>query len=70
MTFYSVDRSPEAVAKHGHPILTAWTVKSARDNWVAQDGGHRQAVRAPVAAHLCRTWHQMDLKHAVARGVV
>jgi hypothetical protein len=70
VTFYSIDRAPETVAKQGHPVLQAWTRKEARDGFVKADAGHREAVRAPVAAHLCRMWYRCELSDAVKRGVI
>lgn len=69
-TFYSIDRSPEAVAKHGKPHLEAWTVLAARTGFVAARPSQRQALTARDAGALCKQLHGCTLAEALVKGLI
>jgi hypothetical protein len=62
--YYAADRTPPAAR------LVAFTERQARDGYVKVDADHREAVRAALAAQLCKTWHGMGLAEALAKGVI
>jgi hypothetical protein len=67
---YTIDRAPDTVARHGHPVLTAFSLRSAAKGYVAADPGHRSMVTWADANRLCKLYYGVALDDALARGEV
>jgi hypothetical protein len=70
MTFYSIDHAPHTVNRNGHPEITAWSLRSARDGFVGEDPGHRRTVTSKDAGPLCKQWYRCSLSEALVRGLI
>lgn len=68
-TFYSIDRSPEAVAQTGHPKIEAWHSLQARNGFVAESPA-RQAITTKDAGPLCKAIHGVTLSQARGKGLI
>lgn len=67
---YTLDRSPETVARRGHPELLAFTLRSAAKGHVQADRDHRRICTAADAKRLCKLFYGVALDDAVAKGLV
>jgi hypothetical protein len=70
MTTYTIDRSPETVARHGRPEILAHTLRSAAKGYVGADRDHRHTLTRADAERLCRLYYGAGLHDALVRGLI
>ena len=70
MITYTIDRSPETVARKGRPEIRAFTLRSAAKGYVQADRDHRHMLTRADAARLCKLYYGAALDDALVRGLI